>query len=33
LKKIVVAFGNRYADQIKPAELDDWLAATRRLAS
>jgi hypothetical protein len=26
VRKILPAFGNRYADQIKPVELDDWLA-------
>jgi integrase len=26
LRKILPAFGDRYADQIKPVELDDWLA-------
>jgi hypothetical protein len=29
LKKILPAFGDRYAGQIKPAELDDWLARNR----
>jgi hypothetical protein len=26
LRKILPAFGDRYADQIKPFEIDDWLA-------
>ncbi|MFL6427927.1 MAG: phage integrase central domain-containing protein, partial [Acidobacteriaceae bacterium] len=26
LRKMLPAFGDRYADQIKPFEIDDWLA-------
>jgi hypothetical protein len=30
LRKILPAFGDRYADQIKPFEIDDWQAARPR---
>lgn len=33
LRKILPAFGDRYADQIKPFETDDWLAKNTNTAA